>query len=499
MSKMLNKEDTKNKHANDMSTVIKGFSRMALDAVCLSDETNRPPIGGFNLVSNKAEMIKYMKKTVGYTVCQTKYDLSEQQLNSAEFRNVMADALEKISASLRVGCLPWQKSFLNQMLTNDSGSTQVLSSFLTLYETWLLSKTSRANAQSLGHHVHRGVVSIMRKGAPMFYYCDYEWHLAYVACVIYLGDKKYAYHMTLVGTTFTTTLFDHNVAEYTSTSSTIPDYTPNPITIRYGNIGSLTAHQPHNLGVDGFHSICYLIPDEFKSTAPHTCCIPTSAATSHITVADFGTILDLQPMLMFKPHEDAIEMLNDMHPYVPVNFPQGYSDEAIIAITNYINTREYAETSGGINYNWYDLDNKQHYDYGRFSNPMKILIEDSIEALYTSMPFITRPDTPERKEDSYDRDMVDDYVCTYPQSNCDQSGFVSPWIPLPDAWSPGEPNPHSFHYLDDRSGNWISGGFATPEDRYINWNDQHITNNIESDENDTFDIGSDDGRDHREY
>jgi hypothetical protein len=463
----------------NIDVLFDGFRRMTLDNFRTQFEHNRAPIGGFHSSINKADQTEHNMIVRRHQVPDwfAVYSRPVKLRTQANLMNVMADNLEKIAATLRMRCLPWQASFLSNMMADDSGSTHVMSSFLTLHELWLMSKTSYDNAHSLVPSIHKKMLHTMRKGATMFCYFDYYWKLAYVACVINskTDPSRYAYHMTIVGTTITTTIFDYNVAEYTSTSASEPTHTPAYRAIHYGNPGSLTSRKPHDLCIDGFHAVCGPIPDDFKSTAPRTCCMPAAASTNHITTANIGTLVDLNSMCMIPQHANAIAMLEARRPDFPVNFHQGYSETALQAIAHHHEVHEYHQSIGSRIYQDFS-----GYGFDYYGRPFPLVdnsMPNSIDALYASMPHITRTYTTECNGiGPYMWDTCQCSVCTIGQATLEQN-----WVPPSNAWLPGVPNRSVYHHLDDRSGNWVVGG-GTSADRRINWNSRGATGDTSSDE-----------------
>jgi hypothetical protein len=446
---------------SSIDIVVNGFRRMTLDQFRETIDSDRPPIGGFRYGLNKIAMGNHQKSidrrlsNIHMTYPDHKTKPARQQTH-ADLMNAMADAMEHMASSMRNGNLPWQNSFLANMLGRDSGATSVLISLMSLRDIWSVSKTSRTNAKLLGPDVQNNIDARMRKGCIMFYYFKlFGWQLAYVACVIKNKTKtRYAYHMTRVGSNATETLFYNNVATRTCISKIEPHHIPISMPNIYGNTGSPTAFQPHDLCGCGFYKVCCKAPNEFKSTAPSSCCMPTTASTEYITVDHIGTVIDLSKMLMIPQHAKAISKLESQRPYTLVNFSHGYSEEAQAAITNYNVINSY-DPDNCINSGAYN-------DYGEYIGPIygSNSFNMTMENLYVSMPFVARPIT---------------YADNYNEP--------------PDAWSPGDPNPGSFHYLDNRSGNWCDSNMGY---RHINWSEIN-TGYLSSDEY------GDDDRDRRDY
>jgi hypothetical protein len=358
-----------------VSTVTNGFLRMTHDKFVDVVDSNRPPIGGFHDSLNKAKLDDHMKKVFNGDIskCPAGIVSTPKQQTQAEYMKAMAESMEAIAFGLRNGILPWQSSFLKKMVQSDVDSTCVLSSFMTLYDLWSLSKTSRSNHSVLKSDVRYRVITTMRKGAPMFYNFTSGWELAYVACVIVFKTepKRYVYHMTAVGKTSTETLFDYEVAENTRTDKTPPIVQPNRAN-QYGNPGSLTSFQPHNLSLSGYHSICNDIPEVFKTTAPETCCMPAGSSTSFIKEEHIGTVVDLSTMLMIPSHARAVDSIKSRR-NGPVNLPDGYSSNAVIAISNYCDYHELIDDNYANAFNYRLMSNKL------------------ISNLYDSMPFVMKP------------------------------------------------------------------------------------------------------------
>jgi hypothetical protein len=354
-----------------------------------------------------------------------------QELTIGLYMDILSSTMKQTSNALHNRTLPWKASFLFNMIQNDSGSTYVLESFMILRDMWSLSKTSHINGRALKHVIQKRIITTMKKGSPMFYYFKSGWALAYVACVIMPTNEynQYAYHMTQVGTTITETLFDHNVADYTGTELFAPSHTPTPTYTYYGNPGSLTALSPHDLCSDGYHLVCYDAPDEFKSTAPITCCMPSGTSTAYITAHHIGTVINLSSMLMIPQHANAISKIMTTRSNYPINFEYGYSDSALAAIANYVEVHSF-------NVAWWDINNISMNNKNHF---LSTDMNSALCFLHQSMPFVPRP-------------------ITYINEMETKNSYEEP----PDAWTPGSANPRSFHYLDDRSGNWNEYPIARP-------------------------------------
>jgi hypothetical protein len=146
-----------------------------------------------------------------------------------------------------------------------------------------------------------------------------------------------------------------------------------------------------------------MIPTKFQSTASDTCCLSSGSFTSHLTVDHIGTIINNSTMTTSSKHIKATAILRTARPYLPTNLPCGYNNLAVEAIYRYLNARRL--------FNSFEL---QNYYYGDGTFVGKSM-DDAIDALYASMPYIIRTPEHERQQDN-------------------STGKIPS-----DAWTPGEP------------------------------------------------------------
>jgi hypothetical protein len=397
--------------------------------------------------------IAYMRHNYTTVMSGVRTDVLNQFRNmglpctQGNFRNTLAETLEHAARCLRNGTLPWLPSFLSGFLQGNSDAMGVVAEFLTLPDIWRLSKTSTKNWEALKDDTINKSHCLMAEGLVVWY-LNYsgEWVLAIVACVVNDGTGNQAYHMTPIDGGDAETLFDHEVP---CRSSTDPRYPDNSVKLefdtRHGNSGSNTSKNPHKFCREGFSGLSCHAPIAFWGTVDPRCSVFTNASLRGITEKDVGCVINTKNFITDETHRKAIRYLTERRPGVPVNRPNGYSpaDARALGAHRDVVRRALMYTGNGYAGNGYAGN-------GYAQRALSI----SLGKLYAAMPDIPQS---ESKED--DKPCVCwDYHQSDPYRNQSR-----------DAWNPGNPNPHAFHYLDNRTGNWGVGSWVTPADRTVEW------------------------------
>jgi hypothetical protein len=249
---------------------------------------------------------------------------------------------------------PGKVSLLSKFLQGNSDAMGVVGEFLGLNGNWVLSRVSQSTKKTLTPYIIKQVHCLLVEGLVIWYLNYYgKWVLAIVACVFNDGTGNQAYHITPVKRGETETLFDHEVPCRTSMNSYYSEY---PVPIRmifdrsaypagnpklhthYGNGGSRTAKNAHDMCERGLVPPCCHAPFPYRSTVDPRCYVFPNESLCDILEKHAGRVMNTNDYTMDDRHLHAIEYLTEQRPGMPVNRPNGYSPEAVKALFAYDTT-----------------------------------------------------------------------------------------------------------------------------------------------------------------
>jgi hypothetical protein len=301
---------------------------------------------------------------------------STLQDTTRNFRSTLAEQLVLVSTALLNGTLPWLPSFLSGFLQDNSDAKGVVVGFLALNDLWALSMTSTKNRLVLKDPLCEMSFDIMVQGRCVSYLSNWSgWCMAIIACVFDDNDGNRVYHMTFVtddSHNLTETLFGYEVPYRISMSDANPDYPKYRMPkTRYGNIGSSTAENPHDMDEDdGYFHICSGLPFGCRSTALEICRLYNTGDLKQLDHYEYGSFPKFGTSETENAHQKAVMLLKKHRPGVPVNFPGGYPKEATEAM------RMYSLAC--------------HYGTEFHANPHQVA-NTALNDIYRAMPDIPRP------------------------------------------------------------------------------------------------------------